>query len=241
MRTTVALKTAVLWLLAAAALAGCVAQPPRQMSARPPTAEFKADRVARNFFDAVEAVEPVAETYCRQRNRRARCDFQIVIDDRTTQPANAFQMLDSRGRPVLAFTIALIADARNVNEIAFVIGHEAAHHILNHISQVQQSAQTGALLGGLLAAAGGGGKAAVAKAQRIGASVGARRFSKAFELEADALGAEITEAAGFDALAGAQFFTRIADPGDQFLGSHPPNQARLDTVRRVVGNLHHTP
>lgn len=222
-------------------LAGCVApiapddQPaPRS---RESLAELLPAQAARNFIAAVTAVEPVAESFCRARNRSARCDFQIVVDDRIDQEPNAFQMVDGQGRPVLGFTLALIADARNVNEIAFVVGHEAAHHILGHIPQQQQSAMTGALLGGILAAASGGGQEAIEAAQEIGATVGARRFSKGFELEADALGAEMTERAGFDALAGAQFFTRIPDPGDQFLGSHPPNGARLETVRQVVAGL----
>lgn len=231
----------ILALVLALVLAGCVApvapgdQPARRGSDS--LSELLPEQAARNFVAAVTAVEPVAEAYCRQRNRSARCDFQIVVDDRKDQEANAFQMLDRHGRPVLGFTLALIADARNVNEIAFVVGHEAAHHILGHIPQQEQSAMTGALLGGILAAAGGGGQAAIEAAQKVGATVGARRFSKEFELQADALGAEITEAAGFDALAGAQFFTRIPDPGDQFLGSHPPNRERLDTVRRVVSGL----
>lgn len=231
--------TAVLTALTMALLSGCVATVPQtrpqpQETGAPGTAQ--AQQAARNFITAVAAVEPLAEAYCRQRNRTARCDFQIAVDERTDQAPNAFQFLDDQGRPVLAFTLALIADARNVNEIAFVVGHEAAHHILNHIPQAQQSARTEALLGGILAAAGGGGRAEVEKARQIGAEVGARRFSKGFELEADALGAEITEAAGFDALNGAQFFTRIPDPGDAFLGSHPPNAARLATVQRAVSN-----
>tara|TARA_R110002110_G_scaffold25867_29_gene95795 strand:- start:6395 stop:7105 length:711 start_codon:yes stop_codon:yes gene_type:complete len=231
-------KTTVLMAMMVAALAGCVATAPKSVPERAPAATGLPDPAARNFIAALTAVEPVAEAYCRQRNRRANCDFQIAVDDRARQPANAFQTRDPRGRPVLAFTLALIADARNVNEIAFVIGHEAAHHILDHIPRVAQSARDGALLGGILAAAGGGGADAIAEAQRIGATVGARRFSKGFELEADALGAEIIEAAGFDALAGAQFFARIPDPGDRFLGSHPPNRARLATVQRVVRGLH---
>jgi predicted Zn-dependent protease len=223
------------YILALGLLAGCVA--PSAPPAGPqdsPLSDLLPDQAARNFVAAVTAVEPVAEAFCRQRSNGARCDFQIVVDDRQDQEANAFQMIDRQGRPVLGFTLALIADARNVNEIAFVMGHEAAHHILGHIPQQERSAMNGALLGGILAAAGGGGQAAIEAAQQIGATVGARRFSKGFELEADALGAEITLAAGFDALTGAQFFTRIPDPGDQFLGSHPPNRERLETVRRVV-------
>jgi predicted Zn-dependent protease len=114
------------------------------------------------------------------------------------------------------------------------MGHETAHHILGHIPMTQENATTGALVAGVLAAIGGADEATIRSAQDIGATVGARRFSKDFELQADALGARIALEAGFDPLAGAAFFTRLPDPGDRFLGSHPPNAERLAVVRRAV-------
>jgi Zn-dependent protease with chaperone function len=227
-------------LMMTALLAGCVtpvAQPPQSAPVATEAAYLPPREAARNFITAVAAMEPVVERACRARIPNNRCDFQIVVDDRRDQPPNAFQTIDKQGRPILGFTLALIADARNVDEIAFVMGHEAAHHILGHIPQQQQSATQGALIAGILVAAGGGGSDAIENAQKIGASLGARRFSKGFELEADALGTELTEEAGFDALRGANFFSRIPDPGDQFLGTHPPNAARMDTVRQVVSRL----
>lgn len=41
----------------------------------------------------------------------------------------------------------------------------------------------------------------------------------------------------YDPLRGAEFFTRIPDPGNRFLGTHPPNAARLETVRRTAAAL----
>ena len=67
--------------------------------------------------------------------------------------------------------------------------------------------------------------------------MGARSYSKEFELEADALGTVITKKAGFNPLVGAEFFTRIPDPGNRFLGTHPPNAQRIETVRRVNAKL----
>ena len=225
-------------------LAGCVvpadqeaAKTPRQLPAAQTAPTLAPSRAAQNFLTAVNAVEPVAEAYCRARTRGQFCDFRIVIDDRPGNTPNAFQTLDPNGPPILAFNLALIANARNVDELAFVVGHEAAHHILGHIPQQQQSATQGALLAGILVAAGGGDIAAIEQAQQIGATVGARRFSKGFELEADALGAEITERAGYDALRGAAFFSRLPDPGNRFLGTHPPNAARRATVARVVKSV----
>ena len=192
---------------------------------------------ARNFVRVVETVEPVAERECRARTQGMNCDFNIVVDDRPNQPPNAYQTVDRQGRPIIAFTLALIADARNIDELAFVMGHEAAHHIEGHIERQQQNAVAGAVIFSGLATLSGGDANAVKSAQRLGAQVGARSYSKEFELEADALGTVITKKAGYDPLRGAQFFARIPDPGDKFLGTHPPNAARLETVRRTAAGL----
>lgn len=192
---------------------------------------------ARSFVRVVKTLEPVAERECRFRTTNVNCDFNIVVDDRPDQPANAYQTLDRQGRPIIAFTLALIADAQNEDELAFVLGHEAAHHILGHIARQQQNAVAGAVIFAGLATLSGGDASAVESAQRLGAQVGARSYSKDFELEADALGTIITMRAGYDPLRGAEFFTRIPDPGDKFLGTHPPNAARINTVRKTVAGL----
>lgn len=227
-----------LWIFAVAALAlsGCAAP-----VARAPDVgavdRLPARQAARMFAQVVQTVEPVAESECRSRTRGVNCDFHIVVDDRPDQPPNAFQTLDRTGRPVIAFTVALIADARNADELAFVMGHEAAHHIEGHIARQGQNAVAGAILAGGLAVLLGGDQVLVDTVQRAGARVGARSYSKAFELEADALGTLITHRAGYDPLKGAVFFSRIPDPGDRFLGTHPPNAQRLETVRATVAGL----
>nr|WP_247744547.1 M48 family metallopeptidase [Sulfitobacter sp. R18_1] len=198
---------------------------------------LSASAAARSFVQVVRTLEPVAERECRARTTGMNCDFNIVVDDRPGQPANAFQTLDKNGRPIVAFTLALIADARNEDELAFVLGHEAAHHIAGHIERQQQNAMAGAVIFAGLATLSGGDANAVRTAQELGAEVGARRYSKDFELEADALGTIITARAGYDPLRGAEFFTRIPDPGDRFLGTHPPNNARIDIVRRTMAGL----
>ena len=206
-------------------------------SAAAPGTTAQSQAIARDFVEVVRTVEPVAEQECRARTSLTKCDFRIVVDDRPDQPSNAFQTLDEAGRPVIAFTIRLIADARNKDELAFVLGHEAAHHIAGHIQRTQQNAVAGAVIAGSLAVLLGGNPEDVETAQRTGAQVGARTYSKEFELEADALGTIITERAGYDPVRGAEFFTRIPDPGDRFLGTHPPNSERIATVRRAAAGL----
>ncbi|WP_333816728.1 M48 family metallopeptidase [Tabrizicola sp.] len=224
-------------------LGGCVATYPAPPAVPPQAtvAPVQPPRAAAETFVSVVArVEPVAERYCRDRGIARNCDFRIVIDDRPGQPPNAFQTLDSFNRPVIGFTLALIADARNADELAFVLGHEAAHHISGHIPKRQDQAMSGALLAGVLAQASGLSPEEVRAAQNMGAEVAARSYSKDFELEADSLGAEIALVAGYDPMRGTGFFDRLPDPGDKFLGSHPPNAARkavvAATVRRLTGS-----
>lgn len=206
-----------------------------QMSA-PVTAALAPAQATRNFQEAARRVEPVAEAECQARLPRGNCDFQILIDDRPDQPVNAYQTLNDAGRPLLVFTVPLIAEARNIDEIAFVMGHEAAHHIGGHIPQTQQRAQAGAVAGALLGALlGQGDQGLIDRGAQLGGFVGARQFSKTHELEADALGTVIAQRAGFDPVRGSAFFDRLPDPGDQFLGSHPPNADRQATVRRAAG------
>lgn len=195
------------------------------------------DQTGRAFATVVTRVEQVAESECRARTTGVNCDFRIMVDDRPNQPANAFQTLDENQRPILVFTLSLLDEARNADEIAFVMGHEAAHHVLGHISRQKQNAAAGAVIFGGLAQITGGNTTAIESAQRIGAQVGARSYSKEFELEADALGTVITARAGYNPVRGAEFFNRIPDPGDRFLGTHPPNAQRIETVRRTAAGL----
>ncbi|AJE48402.1 M48 family metallopeptidase [Celeribacter indicus] len=242
------MRRASLSLLAGLALAGCVeTTPPYPAGSGPspvPSAAPSSGGPSRagsvsvsDFAAVVSRIEPVAEQECRTRARGANCDFQFVVDRDPSAPSNAYQSLGPDGRPVLTVNAALIADVYNTDELAFVLGHEAAHHISGHIARTQETAMTGALLGGVLIAAIGGDPNSVRTAQDIGASVGARTYSKSYELEADQLGTIIAYRAGYDPLRGAEFFTRIPDPGDRFLGSHPPNTQRIETVRRTMSTL----
>lgn len=220
------------------ALGGCeVATVPTQPAPQTATigAPLASRDAAENFVSVVRRVEPVAEQVCREQTEGVNCDYVIVVDDRRGAPPNAFQTLDRNGRPVIGFTLALIADARNRDEVAFILGHEAAHHIEGHIARGQQAAVTGAVLAGALAQLGGGDANAVRSAQDIGGQLGSRTFAKGFELEADALGTRIAQRAGYDPVRGAEYFTRIPDPGNRFLGTHPPNADRMATVRRAAG------
>lgn len=233
--------------IAALTLAGCAVQPyPDQPGGQPgpdviinraPDRPSGAQASARSFISVISRMEPAVERECVQRRTQPiNCDFQFVVDDRAGLEPNAFQTVDDSGRPIIGFTLSLIGEARNGDELAFVVGHEASHHILGHINRKSSASTVGAVILGGLASAYGGNPEAIQSAQQMGAQFGARYYSKDWELEADYLGAIITLKAGFDPEHGAQFFARIPDPGDRVLGTHPSRAARMAQVARAVAD-----
>lgn len=234
--------------LAVLGLAGCVAVPVGQVpvdGAAPVTTQIRpapdtrggARESARAFIQVISRMEPAVERECVQRRSQPiNCDYQFVVDDRAGLEPNAYQTIDANGRPIIGFTLSLIGEARNADELAFVVGHEASHHILGHINRKSSAATMGAVILGGLASAYGGSNELIQTAQDFGAQFGARFYSKDWELEADYLGAIIALNAGYDPEHGAQFFARIPDPGDKILGSHPSNAARMAQVARAVAD-----
>lgn len=239
--------SAVLLALALAGCAGPMPMPLPQDIGKAPqittlpgrSADFSRNpaETARAFASIIRKMEPAVERECiERRTQPINCDFQFVVDDRPGLEPNAFQTIDNSGRPIIGFTISLIAEARNADELAFVVGHEASHHILGHINRKSSAATAGAVILGGLASAYGGSEAAIRSAQEVGAQMGARYYSKDWELEADYLGAIIALNAGFNPEHGALFFARIPDPGDRILGTHPSRAQRMNQVSRAVAD-----
>ena len=228
-------------VLLLAVLSGCVQGPPLIDTAPsppiPPEIQAEAELSVDRLVEVAQRMEPVIEAECRARSDLRNCNYRLVIDDRLDQPANAFQTEDRWGRPVIGVTLAMIAEVRNADELAFVIGHEAAHHIAGHISARQRDAAKGAQLLGMMVQSQGADARTVAQARKVGAEMGSRLFAKDYELEADRLGTIITWDAGYDPLKGADFFRRLPDPEETVLGTHPANALRLDIVRKTVRAL----
>lgn len=227
----------------AVVLAGCTVSssgpPPQPTEPRTaaPAPQVSQSAAMTRIERVVDRVEPVAERECRARTSGVDCNLSIFIDENETRVSNAYQTLDRQGRPIIVFTMALAQDVQNEDELAFILGHEAAHHIQGHIPQTQATAAVGGFLAAVLAQAAGAPPDAAGVLQDLGGFVGARSFSKSFELEADQLGTIIAARAGYDPVRGAQYFTRVPDPGNAFLGSHPPNAQRIATVRQTAAGL----
>jgi hypothetical protein len=80
------------------------------------------------FQSVAGAVEPVAESFCRSQTQdipNFNCDVRIGLDAEA-RDRNASFSYGPDGSPQVIFTVPLILDARNPDELAFVMGHESA-------------------------------------------------------------------------------------------------------------------
>lgn len=194
-----------------------------------------------DFRTAARRIERAAEPMCRETRPSApprSCDFVFrLIDDRRIGP-NAFQTMGEDGRPQVVMTLQLATLSQNSDEIAFVLGHEAGHHIADHIAKGQSQAMTGALVLGTLATLGNASDQMVGDMMRIGASLGGRAYSQSYELEADTLGAHIAARAGYDPERGARIFARPdMAGGGGLLASHPASGQRQATVAATAAEI----
>ena len=197
--------------------------------------EFQVEAAA--FQEISRSVGKEARAECLRQRRVSNCDFTILVDLNPRAAANAFQTLDDKDQPVIIFTRAMIQSAQNPDELAFVMGHEAAHHVLGHIDRQTENAQESAAIFNRLGKLYGEEGKELERSQKLGAEVGVQVNVKEFELEADQLGTIITYNAGYNPLIGAKYFDRIPDPGDRFLGTHPPNAERVEIVKQTARQL----
>jgi len=145
----------------------------------------------------------------------------------------------------------LLLAARSEAELAAVLAHETAHITQRHIPRMIAESQRvsgpalAAMLAGILIAASGqpGGEAAVLLTT-AGLAQHELNFTRAFEQEADRIGMNILDNAGYDARAMPGFFeqmellTRLYDSNlPEFLRSHPVTGRRIAESRNHAENF----
>jgi len=146
----------------------------------------------------------------------------------------------------------LITSAETESELASVLAHEIGHVTQRHIARmlVQQQQMQIPVLAGLAAAILLGrarpdlaiGAAAAAQGGAVQAALG---YSRDFEREADRIGLQTLDNAGFDARAMPAFFekmqrgTRVSDDGTMpgYLRSHPVTTERIADVQNKAAGL----
>ena len=202
-------------------------------------------RQARTHLDIQD--DPELNEYLRQLGRRLtagivdQAGFHFFLVNNST--INAFAVPGG----YIGIHTGLLLAARHEAEVAAVLAHETAHitqrHIPRLIAQSQRvsgPALAAILVGILIAASGGqGGEAAIALAT-AGLAQHGINFTRSYEEEADRIGMNILNTAGYDARAMPAFFEQMEVLGrlyennlPEFLRTHPV------TVRRIAESQNH--
>ena len=126
----------------------------------------------------------------------------VRLLDTDPKTVNAFA---TGGKYVYVFT-GLLENAQSDDELAFVLSHELGHNLLKHNLRKQDDAsqQLAAVIGIIGAVSGGETRARLTSFSQLMLSA----YSRVDEQEADAVGVTLARHAGFDALRGADFFSR---------------------------------
>src|SRR6185312_10338444 len=151
---------------------------------------------------------------------------------------NAFAL---PGGPVFV-NVGAICAAKNEAQLAGVMAHEESHVALRHSSSMA-SKKTAAsvplsILGGIFNS--GAGQLANVAAQMVVGGV-FLRYSRDMESQADALGAQVMSASGYDPRQMAQFFETLEAQGGsqtvQFLSDHPNPGNRQAAIESEIPKL----
>src|SRR5690242_4987094 len=139
----------------------------------------------------------------------------------------------------------LIERARNLSELAGVLGHEIGHVVERHSikqMQQQQGAQVGLTLGCILT--GMCGSEAAAAAINVGGTALFAKFSRDDEAQADSVGIENVIRAGISPKGVPEMFQilldeRQANPGavELWFGTHPTEESRITDTQRIINRI----
>lgn len=160
-----------------------------------------------------------------------------LVDDKSI---NAFAL---PGGPIYVHRGAIEA-ADNEAQLAGVIGHEAGHVILRHgMAQLKKSQLTQGIVGGLGAIFGDStvGQLAGAAGAFAGSSI-LLRYSRDAESQSDLMGTQILFDSGYDPMAMAQFFDKLAKDhkgtkSEQFVSNHPIPENRVKKVNDEIKRI----
>ena len=225
-------------------------------TAKPRTLTLLALPEAEARINAVlERLHPTAAILCRELGERGAGDcgaWEVSITE--NNELNAY----ATGERTVVLHSGLAVHAQNDAEIAFVIAHEFAHHMLDHINETGGNVALGQLIGMAAGAVlGGGAEGGYAAASDvistsgdIGGWVARQRFSRAQEREADLIATTLLERAGYSPREARRLLIHMARLGgapglrSSFFDTHPVGPERLahldEAIRRVVagaGNL----
>jgi len=169
-------------------------------------------------------------------------EFYVVEDDQI----NAFALPAG----FIYVHTETILKARNVSELAGVVGHEVGHVARRHIAQnYKRQRNTGILHQVAVISAGvAGGSAAAGAVNLLGGVAGVaylNTFGREAEADADAFAVEVLPRAGYDPRGLVSFFDTLAREGGaggpSFLSSHPAPKDRIQATSARIAAAHLPP
>lgn len=170
-------------------------------------------------------------------------EFHLIANNQI----NAFCL---PGGKIVAFS-GLFSVIQSEEELAFILGHEMAHSLLDH-GRTKVSAQksknrlkTGARIGSIaLSLAGQGEAAALTRAATNIADVGSHYFlmqpwGRDQEMEADKLGMIIIHLAGYDIRNIPQFWAKMSGGANKndFFSTHPADNKRIKQMNDLIPKI----
>ena len=152
---------------------------------------------------------------------------------------NAFAS-EVNGRPTIAVNLAMLQMIdEDVDQFAFLIGHEAAHLAKNHGAQSRtRSGTLRALSSGVGLGLGAAGVPAGGAIAGLAADLIDTAYNREEETEADAFGVGYVVAADYDPRGAILLHEKLLEvakgPLIPFLASHPSGQDRIDNIKRLI-------
>jgi predicted Zn-dependent protease len=171
---------------------------------------------------------------CNERARQWRWEVNLI----GSNDINAFCMPGGK----IGFFYGILARLQlSDDEVATIMGHEAAHALLEHArEQMAKSGGTSLLLRGGAAILGLGGLGDLA-AQGV-AQLASLKFSRSDESEADALGLLMSARAGYDPRAGVTLWQKMMSASGgksppKILSTHPTSGDRIKDIERRLAQV----
>ena len=185
-------------------------------------------------FDRVQQVgQRIAASSARRYGAAvASFDWQFAVID--TPEVNAWMLPGGKS----AVNTGLLRVATTDDELAVVVGHEAAHAIARHgAERISRGMATQLVLGIMLASGEVDPSLVEATAVAYGA-LGETAFSRREESEADHIGLLIAADAGYDPRAALPFWQKMAKQGGskppELLSTHPSSDARAERLAQLM-------